>query len=116
MVCALDCYEGAMEVLLYYNLELELELELSVPTHFYQCYGSGFNQGPGSGSRRAKMTNQPKIEKELIISFFEVLDVLFLGLKDSPLALTSLKVHKIEIFFCFDFEICITSLLVMSKY
>ncbi len=28
----------------------------------------------------------------------------------------SLKVHKIEIFFCFDFEICIISLLVMSKY
>jgi hypothetical protein len=27
-----------------------------------------------------------------------------------------LKVHKIEIFFCFDFEICIISLLVMSKY
>ncbi len=29
---------------------------------------------------------------------------------------TSLKVHKIEIFFGFDFEICIISLLVMSKY
>ncbi len=28
----------------------------------------------------------------------------------------SLKVHKIEIFFGFDFEICIISLLVMSKY
>ncbi len=27
-----------------------------------------------------------------------------------------LKVHKIEIFFCFDFEIGIISLLVMSKY
>jgi hypothetical protein len=27
-----------------------------------------------------------------------------------------LKVHKIEIFFCFDFEICNISLLVMSKY
>ncbi len=27
-----------------------------------------------------------------------------------------LKVHKIEIFFAFDFEICIISLLVMSKY
>ncbi len=27
-----------------------------------------------------------------------------------------LKVHKIEIFFGFDFEICIISLLVMSKY
>jgi hypothetical protein len=26
------------------------------------------------------------------------------------------KVHKIEIFFGFDFEICIISLLVMSKY
>ncbi len=28
----------------------------------------------------------------------------------------SLKVHKIEIFFGFDFEICNISLLVMSKY
>ncbi len=28
----------------------------------------------------------------------------------------SLKVHKIEIFFGFDFEICIISLLVMSNY
>ncbi len=28
----------------------------------------------------------------------------------------ALKVHKIEIFFGFDFEICIISLLVMSKY
>jgi hypothetical protein len=27
-----------------------------------------------------------------------------------------LKVHKIEIFFGFDFEICIISLLVMLKY
>jgi hypothetical protein len=27
-----------------------------------------------------------------------------------------LKVHKIEIFFGFDFEICIISLFVMSKY
>ncbi len=27
-----------------------------------------------------------------------------------------LKVHKIEIFFGFDFEICIISLLVMWKY
>ncbi len=29
---------------------------------------------------------------------------------------STLKVHKIEIFFGFDFEICIISLLVMSKY
>ncbi len=28
----------------------------------------------------------------------------------------NLKVHKIEIFFGFDFEICIISLLVMWKY
>ncbi len=28
----------------------------------------------------------------------------------------SLKVHKIEIIFGFDFEICIISLIVMSKY
>ncbi len=31
-------------------------------------------------------------------------------------ATRTLKVHKIEIFFGFDFEICIISLLVMSKY
>ncbi len=30
--------------------------------------------------------------------------------------ISQLKVHKIEIFFGFDFEICIISLLVMSKY
>jgi len=29
---------------------------------------------------------------------------------------TVVKAHKIEIFFGFDFEICIISLLVMSKY
>ncbi len=50
--------------------------------------------------------------------------LLFLGLfittyaggNDSWEFLHSLKVHKIEIFFGFDFEICIISLLVMSKY
>ncbi len=31
-------------------------------------------------------------------------------------SIISLKVHKIEIFFGFEFEICISSLLVMSKY
>ncbi len=31
-------------------------------------------------------------------------------------ASSALKVHKIEIFFGFDFEICIISLLVLSKY
>ncbi len=31
-------------------------------------------------------------------------------------SVSNLKVHKIEIFFGFDFEICIISLLVMSKY
>ncbi len=34
--------------------------------------------------------------------------------RESPLR--GLKVHQIEIFFGFDFEICIISLLVMSKY
>jgi hypothetical protein len=37
--------------------------------------GSGFNQVNGSGSRRAKMTH--KNIKNLEISCFEVLDVLF---------------------------------------
>jgi len=36
------------------------------------------------------------------------------GNLDTPWTL--LKVHKIEIFLGFDFEICIISLLVMSKY
>ena len=31
-------------------------------------------------------------------------------------AVPILKVHKIEIFFGFDFEICIISLLIMSNY
>ncbi len=30
--------------------------------------------------------------------------------------MAALKVHKIEIFFGFDFEICNISLLVMTKY
>jgi hypothetical protein len=34
----------------------------------------------------------------------------------NPMPESTLKVHKIEIFFGFDFEICIISLLVMSKY
>jgi hypothetical protein len=33
-----------------------------------------------------------------------------------PMPESILKIHKIEIFFGFDFEICIISLLVMSKY
>jgi len=36
--------------------------------------------------------------------------------EDDIKGLVSLKVHKIENFFGFDFEICIISLLVMSKY
>ncbi len=42
-----------------------------------QCCGSGFNGVPEyvSGSRRAKMTH--KNRKKLIITFFEMLDVLF---------------------------------------
>jgi hypothetical protein len=35
---------------------------------------------------------------------------------DENLQVLALKVHKIEIFFGFDFEICIVSLLVMSKF
>ncbi len=34
----------------------------------------------------------------------------------TPSALPSLKVHKIENFFDYDFGICVISLLVMSKY
>ncbi len=41
---------------------------------------------------------------------------LFVPVSCRSLTCLSLKVHKIEIFFCFDFEICIISLLVMSKY
>jgi hypothetical protein len=36
--------------------------------------------------------------------------------KEWHVATKPLKVHKIEIFFGFDFEISIISLLVMSKY
>jgi hypothetical protein len=42
--------------------------------------------GSGSGSRRAQ---RPKKEKSKEISCFEVLDVLFRGLKVSPVAWTS---------------------------
>ncbi len=38
------------------------------------------------------------------------------GYKKNKYSPLYLKVHKIEIFFGFDFEICIISLLVMSKY
>ncbi len=38
------------------------------------------------------------------------------GRYDNPIPESTLKVHKIEIFFGFDFEICIISLLVKSKY
>ena len=37
-------------------------------------------------------------------------------MENGVLAGLPLKVHKIEIFFGFDFEICIISLTVMSKY
>ncbi len=46
-------------------------------------------------------------------------DVLLKVLKSNVLVAIvagRLKVHKIEIFFGFDFLICIISLLVMSKY
>jgi hypothetical protein len=36
--------------------------------------------------------------------------------KAEPEFVNGLKVHKIEMFFGFDFEICIISLLVTSKY
>ncbi len=38
------------------------------------------------------------------------------GSEKIVLKIYGLKVHKIEIFFGFDLEICIISLLVMSKY
>ncbi len=38
------------------------------------------------------------------------------GLKEKMIFRFHIKVHKIEIFVVFDFEICIISLLVMSKY
>jgi hypothetical protein len=88
MVSALYCYEGAMAILIYYN-PIGNEPVLFAPIHFYHCCGSGFhqgpgsgfNQGPGSGSRRAKMTHPcTQNRKKLIISFLEVLDVLFYSL------------------------------------
>jgi hypothetical protein len=49
--------------------------------------GSGFNTVPGSGSRRAKITNKKR--KKFKNLFFEFIDVLFWGLKASPVAWTS---------------------------
>jgi hypothetical protein len=42
--------------------------------------------------------------------------VFYLGSYQKRTKSNRLKVHKIEIFFGFDFEICIISILVMSKY
>jgi hypothetical protein len=44
--------------------------------------------------------------------FFAIVSVQYLCSREA----VSLKVHKIQIYFGFDFEICIFSLLVMSKY
>jgi hypothetical protein len=52
-------------------------------------YGIRIRIGSGSGSRRTKMTN-----KNIKNLFFEVLDVLFGGLKASPLAWTTVKEAK----------------------
>jgi hypothetical protein len=58
---------------------------------FFQCFGSGLNQVSGSvsgsGSRRAKMTD--KNIKKYEISCFEVLNVLFCGLKAPSVPWTS---------------------------
>jgi hypothetical protein len=60
-----------------------------LPALFWIRIGPGFDQVSGSGSRRAKMTHKvKKIEKSYEISCFDVLGVLFIGLKASPVAWT----------------------------
>ncbi len=63
--------------------------------------------------------------KKFVYFFISVSSYVKLKRKYRPVApmaniyvcfLYGLKVHKIEIFFGFDFEICIISLLVMWKY
>ncbi len=54
-----------------------------------QCWGSGFNGVPGSRFMRAKMTQ--KNRRTSINFIFEVLDILFSGLKVSPEAWTFFK-------------------------
>ncbi len=51
----------------------QLKIMPTKKTVYRQCFGSGFNQISGSGSRMAKMTHKTRKE----ISCFEVLKVLF---------------------------------------
>jgi hypothetical protein len=52
--------------------------------------------GNGSGSKKAETSNKNRKIKEM--SCFEVLDVLFSGLKVSPVASWRPRIKKIEIF------------------
>jgi hypothetical protein len=61
-------------------------LPIVTPATKNQCFGSGFNQVRGSGIRIRIQDPQNKIKE---ISCFEVLEVLFLGLKHFPVARTS---------------------------
>jgi hypothetical protein len=68
------------------------------------CTAISMQWSAGSGSRCEKLPTKKKKREEMYC--FEMLA-----------GFSLLKVHKIEIFFGFDFEICIIfSLLVMSKY
>ncbi len=54
-----------------------------------------------------------KIDRKFLSLIVKTYNMPILGCVKVSLGL---KVHKIEIFFGFNFEICIISLLVMSKY
>jgi hypothetical protein len=76
-----------------FGLETKIKDKWSLVTRIVMTYnqcsgsGSGFNQVCGSGSSRAKFTH--KSRKNLEISCFEVLDILFWELKASSVTSTS---------------------------
>ncbi len=79
-------------------------------------------KGERACARIFKLFRTPGINSTELVDWFRVFS--FVGYSSLHMKaemipgkfLHSLKVHKIEIFFGFDFEICIISLLVMSKY
>jgi hypothetical protein len=73
------------------------------------------NSLAGMAAKRIFSVSVMKPEKKGKKTFRELLPSLICVVFQF-LLLGFLKVHKIEIFYGFDFEICIISLLVMSKY
>ncbi len=87
------CFLTLMTLSMHYSIFTPVIYRAPYIIHITPVFriGSGFNQvdGSGSGSRRSKIT---KKNKE--ISCFEVLDILFSGLKASPVAKTSFMEAK----------------------